>query len=85
VEALWWMLEIGAPTWGWPESVHPRTGDGCAGDGHSPVSTAAFLQLTRSFSVIDNEHVVDLFPVVPSEWLGQPIEVHDLPTSHGKL
>lgn len=85
VEALRWMLEIGAPTWGWPESVHPRTGDGCAGDGHSPVSTAAFLQLTRSFSVIDDEHVVDLFPVVPSEWLGQPIEVHDLPTIHGKL
>ncbi|CAB4322926.1 unannotated protein [freshwater metagenome] len=85
VEALRWMLEIGAPTWSWPESVHPRTGDGCSGDGHSPVSTAAFLQLTRSFSVIDDEHVVDLFPVVPSEWLGQPIEVHDLPTSHGKL
>jgi hypothetical protein len=73
VDALRWMLEIGAPTWGWPESVHPRTGDGCAGDGHSPVSTAAFLQLSRSLAIIDHEVGVDLLPIVPAEWLGQPV------------
>jgi len=85
VDALRWMLEIGAPTWSWPEGVHPRTGDGCSGDGHSPVATAAFLQLTRSFAIIDHELGVDLLPIVPAEWLGQPVEVHDLPTSHGVL
>ncbi len=85
VEVLRWLLEIGAPTWNWPDAVHPRTGDGAAGDGHSAVSTAAFLQLTRSLTVVEDAHEVDLLPAVPTDWFGRPIEVHDLPTAHGLL
>jgi hypothetical protein len=85
VLALRWLLEVGEPTWAWPTAVHPRTGGGSAGDGHSPASTAAFLRLVRSLAALDDDKGIDLLPVVPTEWLGQPIEVHDLPTRHGRL
>jgi hypothetical protein len=80
-----WFLEAGAPTWSWPDFVHPRTGDGCGGDGHSPTSTAAFLRLVRSMTVMEDASGLDALPVVPAQWLGQPLEVHDLPTRWGRL
>ena len=85
VLGLRWMLDVGEPTWSWPEFVHPRTGDGCGGDGHAPTSTAALLRLVRHLTALDDEGGLDILPAVPSDWLGQPIEVHDLPTRHGRL
>jgi hypothetical protein len=85
VLGLRWMLDVGEPTWSWPEFVHPRTGDGCGGDGHAPTSTAALLRLVRHLTVLEDEGGLDILPVVPLDWLGQPIEVHDLPTRHGRL
>ena len=85
VLALRWMLDVGEPTWSWPTLVHPRTGGGSGGDGHSPASTAAFLRLIRALTTLDDADSVDLLPTVPADWLGQPLEVHDLPTRHGRL
>ena len=85
VLAVRWMLDVGEPTWSWPTFVHPRTGDGCGGDGHSPVSTSSFLRLVRHLTAIDDAGSINILPAVPRDWLGQPIEVHDLPTRHGLL
>lgn len=85
VHALRWMLEVGEPTWSWATVVHPRTGHGSGGDGHAPGSTATFLRLVRALAALDDDDGIDLLPVVPAEWLGQPVEVHDLPTRHGRL
>jgi len=85
VLALRWMLDVAEPTWAWPTVVHPHSGGGSGGDGHSPASTAAFLRLVRALTALDDAEGVDLLPAVPAEWLGQPIEVHDLPTRHGRL
>jgi hypothetical protein len=84
-EPLAWLLEHGQPLWAWPELVHPRSGGGCAGEGHHAASTAAVLRLTRRLAVIDRGPVLDLLPAVPDAWLGQPLEVHDLPTGQGRL
>lgn len=85
VLALRWMLDVGDPTWAWPEFVHPRTGDGCGGDGHAPVATASFLRLVRTLTAVETDDGIDILPVVPRDWLGRSIEVHDLPTRHGRL
>jgi len=85
VLALRWMLDVGEPTWALSEFVHPRTSDGCGGDGHAPVSTAAFLRLVRDLTAIDDAESINILPAVSQAWLGQPIEVHDLPTRHGLL
>ena len=84
LDALRWFLEVGAPTWAWPEFVHPRTQRGSAGDGHAAVSTAAFLRLVRALVVDDSGDRLELLPIVAESWLGQGLEVHDLPTRAGR-
>ncbi|MBU6328502.1 MAG: hypothetical protein KGR18_00945 [Acidobacteria bacterium] len=85
VAALRWMLDIGEPMWAWPDHVHPRTGGGSAGEGHAPASTAAFLRLVRALTVLEGAGSLDVLPAVPADWLGRPVEVHALPTRHGRL
>jgi hypothetical protein len=85
VEQLAWLLEVGAPLWAWPELVHPRSGGGCAGEGHHAAATAAVLLLARRFVVHEPGPGLALLPAVPDTWLGQPVEAHDLPTSYGRL
>jgi hypothetical protein len=49
------------------------------------VSTSSFLRLARQLTAIDDAESINILPAVPRDWLGQPIEVHDLPTRHGLL
>ena len=84
-EQLAWLIGRGAPVWAWPELVHPRSGGGCAGEGHHAASTAAVLQFARRLAVHEPGAGLALLPAVPDAWLGQPIEAHDLPTSYGRL
>jgi hypothetical protein len=84
-EQLAWLLEVGDPVWSWPELVHPRSGGGCAGEGHHAPSTAAVLQLLRRLVVHEAGGDLALLPAVPESWFGQPVEAHDVPTSHGRL
>ncbi len=81
---LAWLVGVGAPTWAWPDHVHPRTGAGSDGRGHSPAATAAFLLLVRDLLVTEPEpgHAV-LLPVLPDEWRGQPVRVDDAVLSGG--
>jgi hypothetical protein len=80
-----WLLDTGAPLWRWPELVHPRTGGGCAGEGHHGPSTAAVLDLVRSMVVAESADGLWLLPTVSPDWYGQAIEAHDVPTAHGRL
>lgn len=84
-DQLMWLLDSGTPLATWPEFVHPRTGGGCGGDGHHGPSSAAFLRLARTLAVIERPDGLHVLPVVPDSWFGQSIEIHDLPTQHGRL
>jgi hypothetical protein len=84
-DQLMWLLDSGTPLATWPEFVHPRTGGGCGGDGHHGPSTSAFLRLARTLAVIERPDGLHVLPVVPDSWFGQSIEIHDLPTQHGRL
>ena len=84
-DQLAWMLDIGAPIATWPEFVHPRSGGGCAGQGHHGPSTASFLRLARTIALIERPAGLHVLPVVPDAWFGQSIEMHDVPTQHGLL
>ena len=85
VTRLRWLLDAGAPLWSWPEFVHPRTGGGSGGQGHDGSATVAFLDLVRALAVVETPDGLDLLGAVPSEWYGQPIEVHGVPTACGTL
>jgi len=84
LERLTWILRIGDPTWSWPDHVNPVTGGGSDGDGASSLASAAFVLLVRDLLVTEPAvgHAV-LVPVVPEEWRGRPIEVHDAVLSGG--
>ena len=84
LERLSWLLSVGEPTWAWPDHVHPRTGSGSEGGGHSPVATAAFVLLVRDLLVAEPApgHAV-LLPLLPEGWRGQPLEVDDAVLSGG--
>jgi hypothetical protein len=84
-EPLSWLIERGAPVWAWPELVHPRSGGGCAGEGHHAASTAAVLQFVRRLAVQESGGGLAVLPAVPDAWLGQAIEAHDVATSFGRL
>jgi len=72
------LLGSASPTWAW----------GRAGEGRAdadPRVTAAFLALVCDSVVQEADAGLRLLPHVPNTWLGQGIEVHDLPTRHGAL
>jgi hypothetical protein len=86
-----WMLDAATPTWTWPEAVHPRLPGGCMGDGHHGWAAADVLTFVRNLLVRDIEpgpsgdSGLALLTLVPDAWLGQGIEVHDVPTYAGLL
>ena len=83
---LKWLLDAATPTFTWPEAVHPRLGGGCGGAGHHPAVTAAFLDFVRRVLVRERpDGGLALATIFPPEWAGQPLEVHDAPTDHGRI
>jgi hypothetical protein len=48
LDRLAWVLDVASPHWSWPEFVHPRTGEGSAGDGHHLPTTAQLCLFVRS-------------------------------------
>ena len=84
LDRLAWLLAAGGATSAWPDHLHPRTGAGSDGRGHSPVVTAAFLLLVRDLLVIELApgHVA-LLPLLPDAWRGQPLQVTDAVLSDG--
>jgi hypothetical protein len=84
LDRLAWLLAAGQPTSAWPDHVHPRTGAGSDGRGHSPLATAAFLLLVRDLLFVELApgHVA-LLPLLPDAWRGQPLQVTDGVLSEG--
>jgi hypothetical protein len=85
LERLAWLLEAATPTWTWPEAIHPRLPGGCMGDGHHGWAASDFLSFVRNLLVRDRPDGLELVTLLPPEWRGQPIEVHDAPTHWGRL
>src|SRR5947209_392336 len=83
LDRLFWMLQAATPTYAWPEAIHPRLGGGCMGDGQHGWAAADFLTIVRNLLVREAAGGLDLCTLVPQEWLGREIEVHDAPTHHG--
>jgi len=89
LDRLRWMLGAATPTWTWPEAIHPQLPGGCMGDGHHGWAAADFLSFVRALLVREvpfvDEPTLALCTLLPDEWLGQGVEVHDAPTHFGTL
>lgn len=84
LDRLAWLLGAGGPTSAWPDHLHPRTGAGSDGRGHSPAATAAFLLLVRDLLVTEPaEGHVAVLPLLPEGWWGQPLQVSNAALDHG--
>ena len=80
------ILDGATATLTWPELVHPRLGGGCGGDGHDGGVAAALLNFVRDVAVRETPGGgLALATIFPPEWAGQPLEVHDAPTHHGRI
>ena len=83
---LRWLLDAATPTFTWPEAIHPRLGGGCLGDGHHGGGAAALLGFVRQMLVRETpEGGIALATILPPDWAGQPLEVHDAPTHYGRI
>jgi hypothetical protein len=83
---LRWLLDAATATWTWPEAIHPRLPGGCMGDGHHGWAAADFLSMVRNLLVREaGPGELALCSMLPDEWWGQGIEVHDAPTHQGLL
>jgi hypothetical protein len=69
------LLATASPTWTWSAD----------GVGHDLTANAALLTAIRRLLVREVAGGIVLSPEVPEAWLGQGWEVHDLPTSEGRL
>jgi hypothetical protein len=83
---LRWVLDAATPTFTWPEAVHPRLGGGCGGEGHHGGVAADVLHFVRRVLLRETpDGGLALATIFPPEWAGQPVEVHDAPTEHGRI
>ena len=85
MDRLAWIIEAATSTYTWPEAIHPQLGGGCMGDGHHGWAAADVLSFVRRMLVREVEGGLALCTMLPEEWIGQPLEVHDAPTHHGLL
>ncbi|MBV8160840.1 MAG: hypothetical protein JO265_07955, partial [Acidimicrobiia bacterium] len=85
LDRLRWLRSAASPTYTWPEAIHPQLGGGCMGDGHHGWAAADFLSLVRNLLVREVDGGLAMLSLLPDEWIGQHLEVHDAPTHHGRL
>jgi hypothetical protein len=69
------LMERAGPTYTW------AAGD----DGHDAGTGAEFLRAVRRLLVRADGPGLALCSLYPPEWAGQPVEVHDAPTAHGRV
>lgn len=87
LDTLAWALERTGSTFAWPEALHPRTGGGSFGDGHSRMATAAFLTFIRHLLLHENGDTLVIGGLMPSAWFeaGQSVEIGRAPTRFGPV
>jgi hypothetical protein len=77
--ALAWLsrlLDLASPTWTWPLRD---------GYGHDQRAAGGFCSLVRDLMVRDVPGGLAMCTVLPEQWLGHNLEVHDAPTHAGVL
>jgi hypothetical protein len=85
LDRLRWLLSAATSTYTWPEAIHPQLGGGCMGDGHHGWAAADFLSFVRNLLVREVDAGLAMVSLLPDEWVGQSLAVHDAPTHHGRL
>ena len=58
-----------SPTGQWPESIHPRTGGGCMGDGQHVWAAAEWVLMLRNCFVREEDNRLILCSGIPRIWL----------------
>ena len=65
------VAKLASPTGQWPESIHPRTGGGCMGDGQHVWAAAEWVLMIRNCFVREEEDRLILCSGIPQIWLDQ--------------
>jgi hypothetical protein len=81
------VAELASPTGQWPESVHPKTGGGCMGDGQHVWAAAEWVLMIRNCFVREENEGLILCSGIPQIWLDkkQTIALGPAPTSFGDI
>ncbi|MCX5681393.1 MAG: hypothetical protein NT079_03830 [Candidatus Omnitrophica bacterium] len=81
------VAKLASPTGQWPESVHPRTGGGCMGDGQHVWAAAEWVLMIRNCFVREEDNRLILCSGIPRSWLEkkQTISFGPAPTSFGDI
>jgi len=81
------VAKLATPTGQWPESVHPRTGGGCMGDGQHVWAAAEWVMMIRNCFVREEDNRLILCSGIPQVWLkeNQAITFGPAPTSFGDI
>ena len=81
------VAKLASPTGQWPESVHPRTGGGCMGDGQHVWAAAEWVMMIRNCFVREEGNRLILCSGIPPAWLkeNQTIAFGPAPTSFGDI
>ncbi|MFA5059195.1 MAG: GtrA family protein [Candidatus Omnitrophota bacterium] len=81
------VAKLASPTGQWPESVHPRTGGGCMGDGQHVWAAAEWVLMIRNCFVREEGERLILCSGIPCIWLEkkQTISFGPAPTSFGNI
>jgi hypothetical protein len=69
------LMERASPTYTW------AAGD----DGDDAGTGGEFLRAVRRLLIRTDDAGLALCSLYPPEWAGQPVEVHDAPTAHGRV
>ena len=87
------LLSAASPTLNWPTFMDPKLGTGTNGTGHDLQAGGLFVRaLLRLLVDVPDSGVASRGPTAlrlaahwPAAWLGQPVEVHDVPTRIGTV
>ena len=81
------VAKLASPTGQWPESIHPRTGGGCMGDGQHVWAAAEWVLMLRNCFVREEGDRLILCSGIPQVWLdkNQTIAFGPAPTSFGGI
>ena len=81
------VAKLASPTGQWPESIHPRTGGGCMGDGQHVWAAAEWVLVIRNCFVREEGNQLILCSGIPRVWLekNETISFGPAPTSFGDI